>query len=356
MGKLLCITLSAGFLCSLAWTAARGTEPIDTLASIWESQESEIVTAHIKCRLVRLGKEGIAPLSRQQFHQVFAKLDSKNQSKVFKALTDRACKIPSKSNKPGASIEYFYEGTRYKELILKSSDCHVFNGELEANFDSANQQAMVYNLGASRLGVRYLRDFRMVPNPKVKKDATLTGRTGDRVEFKAGRNPLIVDGTTGVLYQYSHCNDKGQVTEEIIQDCYATYPGGVIFPSLSIRVMYDAKGVLSNFTASWVDTAEFNRDLPKDAFTFPVPGNTVIFDKRLAGHLRSFRMLAPEPDVFAVVKTAFDTSGAIDSNSSGVGGSNSRPRMWWSLGMGGVAILLSLTGWLFFRKRFFTTA
>lgn len=342
MWKLLCITLAAGFFGAMGWTVAEGTEPTDTLVSIWEGQRSEIINAHIKCRMVRVGKDHLVPLSRRQVHEALAKTDPKDPARIFRTLLERTLKAPSKSERPGTAVEYYYEGTRYKEL-LSSGACHVFNGELEAIFDNANGHAMVYNPGGSGQGVRYLRDFRMIPDPKAKKD--FIGRTGDRVELKAGRNPLIVDGTTGVVYRYSHLDNKGQVSEETIQDCYVTYPGGIVFPSLSVDAMYDGNGTLALLTAAWVDAAEFNRDLPKDAFTFPVPGNIVVFDKRLPDRLQSYRTRTVSPDLFEVVKQVFDARGAPGLGSPGTETpGSSRQGMWWSLGLGGSLVLLSLTG------------
>jgi hypothetical protein len=126
---------------------------------------------------------------------------------------------------------------------------------------------------------------------------------------------------------------------EVTQDCFVTYPGGIIFPSLAVQARYGAGETLNWISLSWVEEASFNTDLASDTFALAVPEQTKVFDERDQAQPRSMTVGKPSSDV---VQSVADE---VQRRGEGI------PRRGWGLvwftavNLGFLSVVLVLVLW-----------
>lgn len=293
-----CITLWMPFVFSLVTAASAGfvyaddTDLVQFLCSVWKSQRSEIVTAQLKYRLVRQARGNLATLSPKEVRDLVDSVDVLEHPDDLKDLVAGLNSTPLKSEKPWGLMESTFYGTKVREERLGKSASHsiqAFDGDVKIEYDAANKQAVVFTPGTSRRHVTRLSEFRKVPNPDVAV-YSVVGRSEGRATLSSGISRLVVDEITGALYNMETRYDSGGIREDLIQKHFVTYPGGIIFPNLSVRAYYGAEGTLVGIHIFSIVEATFNADVSDSAFAVPVPANTQVFDKRSAHRVRSFRL------------------------------------------------------------------
>jgi len=293
-------------LVALAWLSgaliAQAEDAVPKrLSEIWNGQRSEIATAHIRARLANTG--AVNPLSPERLHALIKTARLPDNPDHLKGVVDAVFKPPPAMEKPWTTIDFRSEGAKTREDASSQGGpggSRIFDGTNDINFDRTNRQIALYQAGASNSYRRSLDAFRFVP--EMKPDALrVVERKAGRVVLEAKRLRAEVDEATGFVHRWSIDDGVGQVIKEVLQDGAASYPGGIVFPSVAIEADYSGGG-LTFFMITVIEKAEFNQPMPATTFALAGRPGLAVFDRRTTSdRIRYVRIKEPTPSVVEYV-------------------------------------------------------
>ena len=159
-------------------------------------------------------------------------------------------------------------------------------------------QAIIEDPSKSRTGLFHLDAFRKVPSPSDK--LKVVAEDGDLLRLRLSSWEYVVNPGTGFVSESTviQANERLFLFRGPV-----THPGGVILPSVAGRFQFFA-GRLDHMQVLVIEDAEFNIELPKDAFGISVPAGTVVIDERFP-QTRGGRTPVALADVAEDVRTGF---------------------------------------------------
>jgi hypothetical protein len=311
---------------------------LESLRLQWRTQKTEIFNARIRYRLFQ--RSGLLPLSPSQVKDIIAdSIRIADKAQLFDAIVEKV--VGMKLNPSFTMFESCFDSGKLKFVPLDNSGMgQILDGKNKIVYQPANKQVILTTPAPSRVASRKLQDFRDVPVPD--QEYLVTNRDGmGRLHLRQGSSALLVDEATGVVYRHTRSSKNGDIKGDVFQEFYVTYPNGIIFPSLSISVIYTSSKTLYWISMSLIEEADFNVELPRDSFSLATPAGTTIIDKRVVGRAEVFSNLPATTDVVELADARIGTTpggGTFWSNRS------------FQLVVSGLIILVVLAV-LFFRKR-----
>jgi len=164
------------------------------------------------------------------------------------------------------------DGDKFRETWERGGSV-VYDGNAGVIFDPANRQARISRF----VQAMTLRGLDTGPHMLQTLDAL------EKLP-KRGRYALNSDGTVRRWVSYALPNDAWV---EQTRYGYKQYSNAVTFPTVQISASYDASNALYRLLIIVIEDAEFDPDLPADAFRVAVPANTAVWNERGTPHLRA---------------------------------------------------------------------
>ena len=234
----------------------------------WWRQPREVGSAHIKFHLHRSGPNSYLPLKPEEIQAILTEVDLEKHPGNFAEFLSKVLK-PERRGQLSSEGEFFALGLKTHERLGTHSE-RVSDGDLDLN--KREGQVDVHRGDTSRVHRFTLSDFRH------------EGRVTDASEFEQELKPpgelvlkrdregrqlrISADWATGFVRRESFFSG-GQLTSDVLQFAPQTHPGGIVFPRLKLRLSY-RDNELSTLESIYLETAEFNGNLPADAFQLPV--------------------------------------------------------------------------------------
>lgn len=249
---------------------------------------------------------------------------------------------------PWMQTESYFEGSKARETYLdKEHSYQIFDGKKTIYYDGSNKQANILGESARTRFLAKLREFRAVPDPDargyrvIKHVGEVIGITGSNEHFTTN---FDVQTATGMIKRSIVQTKDGLITGEIFQDGFVTYPGGIVFPTLSAKAKF-VGGALSMIRITVLEEAQFNVPLPADAFEAEVPQGVNVFDQR-GKDITTFKTAAPLGDLAVAANERLQPSSrTLDS------GKADFAWRWWVIAGNILLLLLVVGGWLIWRRR-----
>jgi hypothetical protein len=255
------------------------------LLTKWAAQQSAVVNGQYKVKLYRYGQYPGA-VQRAQFSKGLDSLTPDTFSQWLVEL--RRDLTPARTQFWGVPIDVFEQGSRqnnrWRGMTAKevADDVYLRNGADEIQYNSFNQEASIHP-GSTGIHVITVADLRYLP-------AVIPGRGSDQFQIKGraegtvtvqqGGTELVADENTGFIRRAVMRNDQGRVHAEAVQVGPRTYPGEIVFPTLSIRANYDNTEKLVLLSVYHLLEVTLNTEIPESTFVMGVPKKTNVVDFR----------------------------------------------------------------------------
>jgi hypothetical protein len=332
---------------------AQATSDRDRLKSLvtrWIGQRTEIVSTHINAKVYRYVAGAGAPgdFSSGLVEQIAAELahgtGGGRISRVHELLPNQG--IAGKSSW-GFDLEVVTDGTTLRnvkkfELAPFGTvvEDWIFDGVKTLEFHSANEDVTIKN-GLSVPETFRLDSFRYIP--KVDQETlvdrfSILSRVDDVLQIKRADQSFTVENETGFVRHFRQVN-MGKILEEVYQFVPAIGPGGIVVPTVHVRVIYDKSSekvaVLDIF-----DISHFECNIPGELseFQMSVPGNTLI---------RDFRDDANRETKYVTQRKVDDVLTYIKNP----GQSSHRETIWWLVLINVLGLLLIFLGAKLYSKK-----
>lgn len=260
------------------------TQVLNELSALWSVRRSEIVTADVSYLMTRGTPEQSSAVSPEAARRLIAEhdfgSDARQLPKLGEVLLGRALVrypdgIPSRLITDGSSTRYDFGDFR-----------QLRHGDIETMYDGDNRQVDVFPRGQSNRLFASLDDFRWVPAASVPLDRYLVEAVDAdviRVTSRGGDVRNWFDRRTGFPLRIQNFYPE---TRTLFQESWfgglTEFSGGVPCPTTQVELSY-RDGRLCDFWLRRIDSAEFNGDLPADAFQMPAPELSKVFDHRGIG-------------------------------------------------------------------------
>jgi hypothetical protein len=257
------------------------TSALRHLAAIWQGQQTDIQTARLKFRSVRLFPPFLkADISRAKFDAAMSATDLASHPEQLRNLV-KAFAIDSFSarTQPWTDKEFVLEGARRAESTNDSRQ--IVDGDLFELSTKVGTRRQI-DLQPKRTGLYTMRlsDFRYVPRADLFLQPLIDGRIRSQLthpspgQLSIARatptgfsEPLLIDEVTGGCIHFAaHAVIKGKrLSREIFQGGFVRYPGGIDFPTYQIKASFD-NGTVKRVYITLVLDAHFNEPIPPDRF------------------------------------------------------------------------------------------
>ena len=301
--------LSVGCLAlafTLQWSFAEEAKPSvrKKLVEMWAAERSAIVTGHFKFRFIRLSADRLADPSISKIERALASVDLLASPDQMRLLYDRIVRTPGKSPSPWGLMTLDIDGQRLRE------ECHlansgnpivqtsVYNGTEKLEADSATKQILVSKGKTNRIDLR-VSDLRFVP-PIIDLAPHTFSVTKDiqgQILIKAGGSELMVDEDTGFVRHCVSRTPEGRVTTDTFQYGPVTYPGGIVFPTASVRILCTTNGEVSQIAIAVIEETVLNQPIKDEVFRVAATKGRVIVDATNSVSPSAFRLSRAVGDV-----------------------------------------------------------
>jgi len=250
------------------------------LAAIWQGQQTDIHTAHLKFRSVRLFPPLLkADISRAKFDAAMSATNLALHPEQLRNLV-KAFAIDSFSarTQPWTDKELVLEGGRRAESTNHS--LQIVDGDLfERSINIGTRRQIDLQPKGTGLYTMRLSDFRYVPRPD-RLQPLIDGRIRSQLTHPSpgqlsiakatptgfGEPLLINEVSGGCIHFATHAVIKGKrLSREIFQGGFVSYPGGIDFPTYQIKASFD-NGTVERVYITLVLDAHFNDPIPADRF------------------------------------------------------------------------------------------
>ncbi|MEX2141376.1 MAG: M56 family metallopeptidase [Pirellulales bacterium] len=244
----------------------------EQLAAHWGRQAHEIGSAHIECRMSRFGEDRLAPLNPEQVNAILENAQLNDNAENFEAVLTKLLAPDAARERLWSPVEFYAIGLKTREDLPRG--IHVFDGELDLDYDEANNQISVYRAGESRLGRMHITDFRVRTSASGLERFEQELLPNNRIALRVAGDKIVADWMTGFVYE-SIVRSRGRATDTY-QFAPMRYPGGIVFPKLKIELTYRSDE-LDGLELIYIDKAEFNEGMMADAFKLAAKTGTKVF-------------------------------------------------------------------------------
>lgn len=257
--------------------------PFQEISWKWKAQQYMIGAAHIKYRHLFTGASDLAALPREKVNEILASADLENHPENFVAAAKQLLKPRDDWTKLTEPTEFYCLGPKTKEI--NSQSVRVFDGELDLDYDIANNRIRGAIGYSSRTARTVASDFRIREPSELqptRSEATSDGRLLLRWDATRFWTELVADPATGFIRRES--SSQGKSVSDAFQYAPKKYPGGILFPTLLLRATY-VEGILEMLELRMIESAQFNEPQDKNTFILPAkrgmyvrivdPGNPV---------------------------------------------------------------------------------
>lgn len=272
-------------------------ELLDQLWSLWDVRRTEVATASIRYRDYSAHPSSELRLSIAEFRGVLSEYDLVARPDDLRDLLPRISdRVPAREP-PWKLSQLTVQGSQVR-WSAPPFDA-LIDGDQEYHFDADNQQVNVYPLGRSRRYIARLNDLRFIPWPGIdRSDYRAERMEGGRVRLSNATSDWMLDESTGItLWREVSLEPGAEPLREEWEQGIVEYPGGVPFPTVSLRAAY-RDGYLASAWFRIVESAEFNVDLEPAAFQLATLGRVTVVDYR-GEQKRVQAVPRPSPDLRA---------------------------------------------------------
>jgi hypothetical protein len=316
--------------------------PLPHLLQVWKAQRSEIATAYIKARVIRMSN-GLRPLKPAQVAQILRAVEAADDEEALRKASQKLIVGASDSDTLWTTFEYYFDGGKVKEDDLAvAGDEVVDDGRERIVFNRANRQILIEALGVSRRYIGSLEDFRKIPDAEASKRFVVVAATPNDVTLKEGNTQVLVDTTTGLIRSAFATASNGRVIKQLFQDRIVEYPGNIYFPSLSLEASYGVDETLATLQIYSIIDAKFNIELKGDSFAVNAPGGITVIDQRETRKAHVIQLSEPTPDVMMYVektlKERFGSRAKMSTNA-------------WALGAIVAVAVIATIVWIVLRNK-----
>ena len=253
--------------------ATADLDPVGRIERLWIDQGNQIKTAAIDYRSFSAvngqpsdGSGDVKPLSVDEVEQVFAQVDLAAHPDRIGDVLAKLMKEPPKANALSPTIHFYQDGT--KRAVQSDRGARFVGPGLAIHFDAIKKQADVYSDWASADHMESLADFRSQPS-KSRGTWHFVGQRDGLVHFQGtDHEDFFFDEATGVLSRMLVRNTIYPITSLRMESGPVNYPGGVVFPSLTVVAQF-ADGRLRSVSLTLIEKATFNERIDPAALEHP---------------------------------------------------------------------------------------
>ncbi len=174
-------------------------------------------------------------------------------------------------------------------------DIKIQDADCQLDYSKSNKTITVSNTSGNATPVPPIDWLREIPptlkvspqDTSMSKSTSITQLKYDTQVVSSGKTLLVrrefcFDSTSGVPI-CRHYFVETKPTESMYQLALVTTSEGIVFPSCSFRVIYDAArpGVLDRVTFTELVDTQFNRSFTTDTFALPKARGVAVFDTRI---------------------------------------------------------------------------
>lgn len=312
-GRLLtALYLGAVVFCTMLGVASGDDHRADSndlladLVARWEAQRHEVVSGRLTLLLLPSATD-FRELTFEQARSLFSGANlAADPVAEFGKLVPKLFK-----GNYAPDGKWFYQTT----FVFDGPKTHqadhqralMFDGKHDVVQDLRNTQADVFAGGASRRVRRTLASFRYVPDLTTD-DMKVVAIEGDDVLLSTSDGQsLRIEWETAMLKELTRRDSQGAAFYHRIQRDFAQFSAGIWLPMTSVELHF-RNGYLSDLQIGMIQEAEFNTELPRDAFAVAAGSGSVLVDHR--GADKSVRRLSEDvTDVAALAEGTRATAG-----------------------------------------------
>jgi hypothetical protein len=267
---------------SMAAPRASAEDPLEGLNNIWKAQRSEIVSAKIRCRMVRTSD--VKPLTVEELEKSIEGVNLAAKPDDLRVVLGKLLSKPVDGQAVLWGVrEMIYDGAKSKEVPVSGGGATLAtDGQHVVERTDYNKRVYVSIPGVPRQHMTSLSEFRFVPDERLrlKLAGNVAGRLKLEQETENGRTVLLVDRDSGAVHECISYMANGHPARCLLQSQFAVYPGGATFPLLVVDGAFGMGGKLRWMSLTAIEDAEFNVQVPEGAFKVAVPPGTVMVDQR----------------------------------------------------------------------------
>ncbi|MFO1041563.1 MAG: hypothetical protein U0941_07225 [Planctomycetaceae bacterium] len=175
--------------------------------------------------------------------------------------------------------QFLFTGQKTREQ--QDGRVQTFDGADMVSSDAVDNQALIGHPSHVRLRRMTLDDFCTLMSPELLSGFVVVSKDNLAVNLRArnGLAEIVLEQETGLLRRLREYTRDNRLKFEIIQ--VGTFPHPTIpFPKAIIQVDYSEEQIAKKISASVVVNAEFNVEIPDDAFHHAVQAGVKVVDMR----------------------------------------------------------------------------
>jgi hypothetical protein len=279
----MCVLFTFGLRVSLAEGVPSSVR--NRLVDMWAAERTAVVTGHFRFRFIRLAGTRLAGLSVDELEHVVDSVDLTASLDQMKHLFDRISSTPDPSSTPWSVATLDVEGDRFREehhVLLGTKQVTltgVYNGSEKVDADGINNQVTIAR-GKTQIKDMSVSDLRFIPvvTELAPDEFSVAKEPNGRVLVTAGSSTLSVDEATGFAYRFVGRSTEGRVTSEILQYGPVSYPGGIVFPTASVKIACYTNGKISRVQIVVMEEVILNQPVKDETFQVAAAKGAVIVD------------------------------------------------------------------------------
>jgi hypothetical protein len=266
------------------------------LASVWKAQNDAIVTAQCQTRLYRYYVT--SPKSRVSRKQVLEALGDIQRRPIEEAIRSLQRILPDFDPLPdyvywgipilieqlGSKVRNTYSPHTEKMALWRHVE--LFDGQDEIQYTPEANRATVYPGHVTNLVDIYtLTRWPLGADSLPAGSLTIGKKTADGLEVHVGPSMSLQVSDKArfierIVFRMPGQGGRSLVLREALRVAPREYPGGIVFPTVTVQLNYTEAEDLRGLSIHRIDDAHFNLDLPAETFVVGVPPQTRVQDAR----------------------------------------------------------------------------
>jgi thiol-disulfide isomerase/thioredoxin/protocatechuate 3,4-dioxygenase beta subunit len=249
----------------------------------WRRQDAFKFTGRVTYR-VNFSGYGDYSIQRDEIRQVVNSFAWTKGADIVARINDE---FPGLDVRLAGPCRMLIDGVKHRQTLSRSqikgseqTDVEAFNGSEIVRYNSANNQADVTDYRVSRVHIDGVGDLRSWPFFRLGEapddaPSRADGRITIDTESDGHRTRLVMDESTGFVYQSFFYQKAGGSGRDLWQFGPLELPSGMIWPSLRVELQYQ-RDELSTINIHAIDSIEPRAMLPADAFAVSVPAGALV--------------------------------------------------------------------------------
>jgi hypothetical protein len=346
------VALLAASSLAIADAPVNDQQLVQFFRKTWKAQKSEVLTAHVTCRLMRRALENKPDnINPDQLEELIRTSDFISRpNDIYNFAAKIGLKLDGKKPAWG-NLDITYNSGRTRErfeydgrLISEQSS----DGDNDVRVDGLNRQIDILPFRASRIKMTGIEGLRFIPTISESEQLTVLKRSGNGlVVISLPLREFLVEEKTALVRRAVDERYDNGIRREIIQVGSLALPGGIIFPESVVEAQF-SKGSLIMISITVIDSIDLNQNVNADAFQIAANKDDRVFDYRQDRKNPEYVQVSkPVPNLIAFVnQNSAPRVEAIDERSK-----NSNPGLIRWLIVGGTAVaFFILLSFLIYRR------